>query len=590
MQPKPRPGDPCVLVIFGAAGDLTKRLLVPALGNLRRAGLLPKEFAVIGVSRRDMDNESFRRDLGLDLRKSADEPADGWLAERVYHLQGEFNDPAAYKNLAKLLAETDNTHRTGGNYLFYLATPAQVFAAIVQRLGHTGLVREEEGHWRRVIIEKPFGIDLPSAQALDRDILGVLDESQVYRIDHYLGKGVRFKVMRRFANRQRVGKWQRRHSASGCYWQFLRRPLKFACRFASRVITVASSEGNLKEAAVIETSRIAKVRSVSASLWIAPLGKETVQNILVFRFANGMFEPLWNRNHVDHVQITVAESLDVEGRGRFYDATGALRDMVPNHLFQLLTLTAMEPPTCFDAEAVRSEKAKVLEGVRTFGPEDAQRDIVRGQYGAGIIEGRKIVPYRRAVNVAPDSVTETYVALKIAIDSWRWAGVPFYLRTGKALAARRSEIAIQFKPAPFTLFRDTPVERLTPNDLILQIQPEEGMTLHFSAKIPGPNVNMDGVEMKFNYKDHFKAAANTGYETLIYDCMIGDATLFQRADNIEAGWRVVQPALEAWAKDGAAELPIYPAGSSGPSEADALLARDGRRWRPIDRVGAGSSS
>jgi glucose-6-phosphate 1-dehydrogenase len=319
------------------------------------------------------------------------------------------------------------------------------------------------------------------------------------------------------------------------------------------------------------------------------LGKETVQNILVFRFANGIFEPLWNRNHIDHVQITVAESLDVEGRGKFYDATGALRDMVPNHLFQLLTLTAMEPPTCFDAEAVRSEKAKVLESVRAFGPEDARRDIVRGQYGAGTIEGKRIVPYRRAANVAPDSVTETYVALKIAIDSWRWAGVPFYLRTGKALAARRSEIAIQFKQAPYTLFRDTPVERLTPNDLILQIQPEEGMMLRFSAKIPGPYVNMDGVEMKFNYKDHFKAAPNTGYETLIYDCMIGDATLFQRADNIEAGWRVVQPVLEAWAKDGAAELPTYPAGSSGPREADELLTRDGRHWRPIDRVGAENS-
>jgi glucose-6-phosphate 1-dehydrogenase len=452
-----------------------------------------------------MDNETFRRDLGLGLRECADgETADGdvdWLAERLYHLQGEFNDPAAYKKLAKLLAETDEAHHTGGNYLFYLATPAQVFAAIAQRLGDAGLVREEEGYWRRVIIEKPFGVDLPSAQALDRDILSVLAEGQVYRIDHYLGK-------------------------------------------------------------------------------------ETVQNILVFRFANGIFEPLWNRNHIDHVQITVAESLDVEGRGKFYDATGALRDMVPNHLFQLLTLTAMEPPTCFGAEAVRSEKAKVLEGVRPFGPEDARRNIVRGQYGAGTIEGKKIDPYRRAANVAPDSVTETYVALKIAIDSWRW----FYLRTGKALAARRSEIAIQFNPAPFTLFRDTPVERLTPNDLILQIQPEEGMTLRFSAKIPGPNVNMDGVEMKFNYKDHFKAAPNTGYETLIYDCMIGDATLFQRADNIEAGWRVVQPALVAWAKDGAAELPIYPAGSAGPSEADALLARDGRRWRPIDRVGAGSSS
>jgi glucose-6-phosphate 1-dehydrogenase len=508
MQPKPRPGDPCVLVIFGAAGDLTKRLLIPALRNLRRAGLLPKELAVIGVSRRDTDSETFRRDLGLGPRESVDGEAEegevNWLAERLYHLQGEFNDPAAYKNLAKLLAEIDEAHHTRGNYLFYLATPAQVFAAIVQRLGDAGLV-EQEGHWRRVIIEKPFGVDLPSAQALDRDILSVLSESQVYRIDHYLGK-------------------------------------------------------------------------------------ETVQNILVFRFANGIFEPLWNRNHIDHVQITVAESLDVEGRGRFYDATGALRDMVPNHLFQLLTLTAMEPPTCFGAEAVRSEKAKVLEGVRPFGREDARRNIVRGQYGAGTIEGKNIGPYRHAANVAPDSVTETYIALKIAIDSWRWAGVPFYLRTGKALAARRSEIAIQFKPAPFTLFRDTPVERLTPNDLILQIQPDEGITLRFSAKIPGPNVNMDGVEMKFNYKDHFNAAPNTGYETLIYDCMTGDATLFQRADNIEAGWRVVQPALDAWAKDRAAELPIYPAGSAGPSEADALLARDGRRWRPIDRVGAGSSS
>ncbi len=504
MQPKPPPGDRCVFVIFGAAGDLTKRLLVPALRNLRGAGLLPEEFAVIGVSRRAMGDETFRRDLGLGVRKSADEAADDWLAERVYHLQGEFNDPAAYENLGKLLTVTDEAHRTGGNYLFYLATPAQMFAAIVKRLGDAGLVREEEGHWRRVIIEKPFGADLPSAQALNRTILAVLAESQVYRIDHYLGK-------------------------------------------------------------------------------------ETVQNILVFRFANGIFEPLWNRNQIDHVQITVAESLDVERRGKFYDATGALRDMVPNHLFQLLTLTAMEPPTCFDAEAVRSEKAKVLEGVRAFGPDEARRDVVRGQYGAGIVDGKRIEPYRRAANVAPDSATETYVALKLAIDSWRWAGVPFYLRTGKALGARRTEIAIQFKQAPFALFRDTPVERLTPNDLILKIQPEEGMTLRFSAKIPGPNVNMDGVEMKFNYRDHFKSAPSTGYETLIYDCMIGDATLFQRADSIEAGWRVVQPVLDAWASDGAKQLPIYPAGSAGPSEADALLMRDGRRWRPIDRAGAENS-
>jgi glucose-6-phosphate 1-dehydrogenase len=509
MEPQARPADPCVLVIFGSSGDLTKRLLIPALYNLRRAKLLPEAFAVVGVSRHAIDQETLRRDFGASLRESGNgEVVDddlNWLTERLYHQPGEFNDSATYQNLAKLLAKTDEAHHTGGNGLFYLATPPQVFATIVQRLGDAGLVREEKSHWRRVIIEKPFGADLPSAQALDRDILGVLAESQIYRIDHYLGK-------------------------------------------------------------------------------------ETVQNILVFRFANGIFEPLWNRNHIDHVQITVAETLGVERRGKFYDATGALRDMVPNHLFQLLTLTAMEPPTCFDAEAVRSEKAKVLEGVRPFGPEDARRNVVRAQYGAGIIENKKIDAYRGTADVAPDSTTETYVALKLAIDSWRWAGVPFYLRTGKALAARRSEIAIQFKQAPFALFRDTPVDRLTPNDLILQIQPEEGMILRFSAKIPGPSVRMDGVEMKFNYQDHFKATPSTGYETLIYDCMIGDATLFQRADNIEAGWRVVQPALDAWAKDRAENLPVYPAGSAGPDEADALLARDGRRWRPINGAGNGPSS
>jgi glucose-6-phosphate 1-dehydrogenase len=505
-QPRPRPADPCVLVIFGAAGDLTKRLLVPALENLQRAGLLPKEFAVIGVARRDMDDEAFRRDVGVRGEQGNAPKGDlGWLAERVYYLRGEFHDPAMYANLAKLLSQIQSNHHTRGNVLFYLATPAQVFALIVKKLGEAGLVREEDGRWRRVIIEKPFGADLPSAQALDRDILAVLSESQVYRIDHYLGK-------------------------------------------------------------------------------------ETVQNILVFRFANGIFEPLWNRNHIDHVQITVAETLGVEARGRFYDATGALRDMVPNHLFQLLTLTAMEPPTCFDAEAVRSEKAKVLDAVRRLDATSARRDVVRGQYGAGVIDGENVVAYRKTPSVAPDSVTETYVALKLTIDNWRWAAVPFYLRTGKALAARRSEIAIQFKQAPFALFRDTPVDRLTPNDLILKIQPEEGMTLRFSAKIPGPYVNMDGVEMRFNYRDHFNAAPNTGYETLIYDCMIGDPTLFQRADNIEDGWRVVQPALDAWAKDHASELPIYPAGSAGPREADALLARDGRRWRPIGLSGKGGPS
>jgi glucose-6-phosphate 1-dehydrogenase len=427
------------------------------------------------------------------------------LAERMSYVQAEFDDPAAYKKLAELLAKTDLMHRTGGNYLFYLATPPQVFATIIQRLGDAGLTREEEGHWRRVIIEKPFGTDLRSAQELNRQILAALTERQIYRIDHYLGK-------------------------------------------------------------------------------------ETVQNIMVFRFGNGIFEPLWNRNHIDHMQITVAEAVGVEGRGKFYEGTGALRDMVPNHLFQLLTLVAMEPPTCFDADAVRSEKAKVLDAVQRLSPEDARRNVVRGQYGGGTVDGMNVDPYRHAPSVAPGSTTETYVALKLKLDNWRWAGVPIYLRTGKALARRRSEVVIQFKQAPFALFRDTPVESLTQNDLVLHIQPEEGVTLRFGAKVPGPEMHMGGVEMKFDYQDYFKAAPSTGYETLIYDCMNGDATLFKRADDIEAGWRIVQPVLDAWTGEPGTEPPIYPAGSSGPEEADALLTRDGRHWRPLDGSAGGESS
>jgi glucose-6-phosphate 1-dehydrogenase len=509
MRPPAKPAGPCVLVIFGAAGDLTKRLLVPALCNLRREKLLPEEFAVIGFARSNQDDGTFRRDLASSLRELSDgKIADSdwsWLAERMSYVQGEFDDPAAYKKLAELLARTDAAHRTGGNYLFYLATPPQVFATIVRRLGEAGLTRQEEGHWRRVIVEKPCGTDLRSAKELNGEILAVLAESQIYRIDHYLGK-------------------------------------------------------------------------------------ETVQNIMVFRFGNGIFEPLWNRNHIDHVQITVAEAVGVEGRGKFYEGTGALRDMVPSHLFQLLTLVAMEPPTCFAAEAVRSEKAKVLEAVQRLSPEDARQNVVRGQYGGGKVNGRNIDPYRRAPSVAPDSTTETFVAMKLKMDNWRWAGVPIYLRTGKALAKRRSEIVIRFKQAPFALFRDTPVERLTQNDLVLHIQPEEGVTLRFGAKISGPEMHMGGVEMKFDYQDYFHAAPSTGYETLIYDCMNGDATLFKRADDIETGWRIVQPLLDAWTGEHGVEPPIYPAGSSGPRQADALLTCDGRHWRPLDDPASGNSS
>ena len=497
------PADRCVFVIFGAAGDLTRRLLVPALFNLRSEKLLPEEFAVIGVSREKLDEETFRRNLekGLcdfGMCNSADSDL-RWLLSQTCYLQGEFNDPSAYRKLVQLLAKTDEVRHTGRNYLFYLATPPQVFGTIIRHLGESGLAREEDGFWRRVVIEKPFGVDLRSARALNNQILSVLNENQIYRIDHYLGK-------------------------------------------------------------------------------------ETVQNIMVFRFANGLFEPLWNRNHIDHVEITVAETVGVEHRGRFYEATGALRDMVQNHLFQLLTLVAMEPPTCFAADAVRAEKLKVLDAAHEFSAEDARRNVARGQYGAGKVDGEDMIAYRLTPNVARDSVTETYIALKLTIDNWRWAGVPFYIRTGKALATRCTGVVIQFKQAPFALFRDTPVERLTPNDLTLHIQPFEGVTLRFGAKIPGPSVHMGGVAMKFDYQDYFKLAPSTGYETLIYDCMIGDATLFKRADEVEAGWRIVQPIVDAVAADHATAIPFYPAGSSGPKEADALMARDGRHWRDLEQM------
>jgi len=500
MTTQASPPPPCIVVIFGAAGDLTKRLLAPALYNLRRAKLLPEHFALIGVARHDENDESFRRDFGAAIGEFVPgEVAAGdaqWLTERTFYVRGDFDDPAAYKKLAQALAEKDETYGTHGNYLFYLATPGKAFAPIVRRLGEAGLVREAGGKWRRVVVEKPFGSDLPSAQALNRDLLGVLAESQIYRIDHYLGK-------------------------------------------------------------------------------------ETVQNIMVFRFANGFVEPLWGRDHIDHVQITVAETVGVETRGRFYDSTGALRDMVPNHLFQLVSLIAMEPPARFDAEALRSEKAKVLDSVQRFTPYSARGSVVRAQYASGMVDGKEVAAYKESPDVPKDSRTETYVAMKLMIDNWRWAGVPFYVRTGKSLAARKTDINIRFKQAPLTLFRDTPVDSLPPNDLTIRIQPDEGVSLRFGVKVPEPQMRIEGVDLKFNYSDAFKVAPSTGYETLIYDCMIGDATLFQRADNIEAGWRIVQPILDVWAADKTSVIPGYKAGSSGPEEADTLLSRDGRSWRRL---------
>jgi glucose-6-phosphate 1-dehydrogenase len=501
-KPSPRPADPCSFVIFGASGDMTHRLLVPALYNLAAGGLLPEAFAIIGVARGDKSDEAFRSGLESGLRQFAtgrvDDDVVHQLLRRATYIGGDADDPATYRKIATALERVERVHDTRHNRLFYLATPPGQFAPIGRHLGETGLAREENGAWRRIIIEKPFGTDLASAKALNRDLLEALDERQIYRIDHYLGK-------------------------------------------------------------------------------------ETVQNIMVMRFANGMFEPIWNRHHIDHVQITVAEQLTVGNRGRFYDATGALRDMVPNHLFQLLSLVAMEPPARFEAHAVRSEKAHALDAITLPGNGSALRDGVRAQYVAARVGDNEIADYRRTKDVNPDSTTETYVALKLMIDNWRWAGVPFYLRTGKALKARHTEVAIEFKQAPFAMFRNTPIDQLAQNFLVMSIQPEENIGLQFNAKVPGPAVSITGVNMTFNYRDYFDAAPSSGYETLIYDCMTGDAILFQRADGIEAGWRAVQPFLDAWHEAGARGLGTYKAGSEGPPEADMLMTRDGRQWRPIGR-------
>ncbi|HEY7678381.1 MAG TPA: glucose-6-phosphate dehydrogenase [Candidatus Methylomirabilis sp.] len=486
------------MVIFGAGGDLTKRKLIPALYNLARQNLLPKDFAVVGFARGALSTEAFRQRISQEIPRFATEPLDpelwAWFQTRIYYQAGDFRDPEAFQRLRDLLAQVDATHRTKGNVFYYLATAPEYFADIVRQLGAAGLAADEESRWRRVIIEKPFGSDLDSARTLNREIRQVLREDQIYRIDHYLGK-------------------------------------------------------------------------------------ETVQNILVFRFANGIFEPIWNRRYVDHVQITVAETVGVEQRGPYYEAAGALRDMVPNHIFQLITLTAMEPPISFEAHAVRDEQVKILRAIQHLSPEDVLSRTVRGQYGEGTAGGERVPAYRAEPRVAPDSRTETFVAMKLLVDNWRWADVPFYLRVGKCLPKRLTEVAIQFKRAPFILFRDTPVERLTTNRLVIRIQPDEGITLRFGAKVPGPLLRLGPVNMDFQYTDYFGCTPSTGYERLLYDCMLGDATLFQRADMVEAAWGVVAPVLDVWKTLPPRGFPNYPAGSWGPKEADELLARDGREWR-----------
>jgi glucose-6-phosphate 1-dehydrogenase len=491
---------PCVMVIFGASGDLTKRKLIPALCNLAGDGLLSKQFAVVGFAGNDFTTESFRKMLSEEVPKFATVPVSqelwNWFAERIYYVKGDFGDIEAYKRLAQQVADAGKEHNTQGNRFFYLAVAPRFFSPIAKMLGDVKLTAEENGQWAHVIVEKPFGHDLESAKQLNTDLKKVLKEKQIYRIDHYLGK-------------------------------------------------------------------------------------ETVQNVMVFRFSNNIIEPLWNRNYVDHVQITAGETVGVEQRGGFYETAGALRDMVPNHLFQLLTLTAMEPPISFDADEVRNKQAEVLHAIQPLGPEDVLTHSVRGQYGEGTEAGRPAPGYRTEHDVSPESNTETFVALKLMIDNWRWAGVPFYLRTGKRLARRTTEVVIQFRRTPFVLFRNTTVKNVETNRLVIHIQPEEGISLSFGAKIPGSVMKLGLVNMDFDYTTYFGTEHNTGYERLIRDCMAGDATLFQRADMVEAGWSVIQPLIDVWHALPARDFPNYGAGTWGPADSDALLERDGRAWRKI---------
>ena len=493
--------DPSVLVLFGATGDLAHRKVIPALYQLWRTNLLPHEFVVLAIGRRDYDDDSLRTELRTSLEKYSrvlpvDDAAWRGFSARIRYQKLDFANPADYDGLVKVLDGIDKEQNSRGNHLYYLATQPSAFAEIVAQLGRVGLDHElHEGGWRRVVIEKPFGHDLNSAIRLNREVGKVFRESQVYRIDHYLGK-------------------------------------------------------------------------------------ETVRNLLVFRFGNGIFEPIWNRRHIDHIQITVAETIGVENRGAFYEETGASRDFLQNHLLQLMSLVAMEPPATFDADALRDEKVKVIRAIAELSTDEIRTDVVRGQYGPGWVAAKPVQGYRSEPEVDPESETETYIAARFEVDDWRWSGVPFYLRTGKRLPKRATEIAIQFKEVPHRLFRESGSDP-DPNLLAIRIQPDEGIMLRFGAKVPGLGIDVRSVTMDFTYGSAFTVDSPDAYETLILDALLGDASLFTRADEVEGAWARVTPIIDTWMDEGAPDFPNYEAGTWGPDTADELLAREGRKWRRI---------
>ena len=492
-----RTAEPCVVTIFGATGDLTKRKLVPALYSLMQQRLLPAEFAVLGFSRPEMTDEEFRARMKESCmeygeRETFDEAVWESFASGLFYMSGDFADAEAFNHLRSRLETIDAERGTEGNRIFYLSTAPSFFGLISEQLGKAGLAHGRG--WTRAIVEKPFGHDLESARELNKELAAVFDEEQVYRIDHYLGK-------------------------------------------------------------------------------------ETVQNLLVFRFANSIFEPLWNRQYIDHVQITNAEAIGVEGRGAYYEEAGVVRDMIQNHVFQVASLIAMEPPASLSANAVRDEKFKAMQSVRPIQKASAQEFAVRGQYGPGYVLGDKVPGYREEPGVNPQSSTETFAALKLYFDNWRWAGVPFYIRSGKRLPKRITEIAIQFREVPHRLFTETD-EPLEPNVLVIRIQPNEGITLRFGAKLPGQMMRIRWVNMDFRYGSSFGVHTPEAYERLLLDCILGDSTLYARRDMTERGWEIVTPLLDAW-KGSASDFPNYEAGTWGPKAAFDLIERDGRHWRRL---------